>query len=838
MTRHAGDTFPIVALGASAGGLEALEAFFRNLPASSGMAYVVIQHLDPDHEDILPKLLQRTTSMPVAQVTQGMQIQLERVYVIAPNTNLSVRNDKLYTLEPDAPHGLRLPIDFFFKSLAEAHQSQAACVILSGMGSDGAQGLRAIKAHGGLVMAQDPAGAKFDSMPRSAIDTGLVDGVAAAKDLPLRIAQHFAANPPASRKVTARSRGPAGSSNANASAFEDICAQLRERTHHDFSLYKKESAYRRIERRMAIHQLPSFANYAQFLRQNPQEVDLLSKEMLIGITSFFRDPDAWACLQEQVIPDLLASLPARASSRAWVAGCSTGEEAYSLAIVLREAQEKLPRGQHRSVKIFATDIDHEAIAKARQGYYPAEIAKDVSAQRLARFFVAEDKGYRVNQELRHMVVFAPQDLIADPPFTHLDILTCRNLLIYFGDELQRKLLPLFHYSLDPGGVLMLGSAESIGEFSELFTPIEATMRLFRRSNAPMRSNGFGPPSGRTSAANLMNSANLANSVPEVRQDTQLTGAATLQVMAEHLLVQQFSPAAALVTGAGDILYTTERTGKYLEPAAGKANWNIHAMAREGLRQKLTEALDETLRTGRRVVQRNVPVDTAPSSPVVDLSVERIAEPEALRGMVIVVFNDVVSGGQQHEEQHDRHHDSPGSQGLLGAANDELQTLNEELTTSKEEMQSLNEELQTLNVELQRKVDELSTANNDMKHLLNSTDLATVFLDSALKVRRFTSLATQLFKLIPGDVGRPLSDVVTELVYPELLHDAATVMRTQKISDREVITLDKRWFQVKVMPYHTLDNVIDGVVMTFNDIGAAKHLEAELRSVCEDAKEVA
>jgi chemotaxis methyl-accepting protein methylase/flagellar motility protein MotE (MotC chaperone) len=838
MTRHAGDTFPIVALGASAGGLEALETFFRNLTAASGMAYVVIQHLDPDHEHILTELLQRTTSMPVAQVIDGVQVQRNCVYVIPPNRSLSLLNGRLRLVEPATPHGLHLPIDFFFKSLAEARLGQAACVILSGMGADGAQGLRAIHAHGGLVMAQVPASAKFDSMPRSAIDTGLVDGVATAKDLPLRIAEHFATSPPASRKVTTREHAPAVDDDTNASAFKQICAQLRERTQHDFSRYKKESAYRRIERRMAIHHLPGFADYAQFLRHNPQEVDLLSKEMLIGITSFFRDPATWACLQEKVIPELLAALPLGATSRAWVAGCSTGEEPYSLAIVLSEAQEHLPPGQRRSIKIFATDIDHDAITKARRGEYPAGIAKDVSAQRLERFFVAEAGGYRVNQELRDMVVFAPQDLITDPPFTHLDILTCRNLLIYFGDELQRKLLPLFHYCLEPAGVLMLGNAESIGGFSELFTPIEATMRLFRRSNAPMRSNGFGPPSGRTSAANLMNSANLANSVPEVRHDTQLTGAATLQVMAEHLLVQQFSPAAALVTGAGDILYTTERTGKYLEPAAGKANWNIHAMAREGLRHKLTEALDETLRTGRRVVQRNVPVDTAPSSPVVDLSVERIAEPEALRGMVIVVFNDVVSGGQQHEEQHDRHHDSPGSQGLLSAANDELQTLNEELTTSKEEMQSLNEELQTLNVELQRKVDELSTANNDMKHLLNSTDLATVFLDSALKVRRFTSLATQLFKLIPGDVGRPLSDVVTELVYPELLHDAATVMRTQKISDREVVTLDKRWFQVKVMPYHTLDNVIDGVVMTFNDIGAAKHLEAELRSVCDDAKEVA
>jgi two-component system CheB/CheR fusion protein len=844
-------SFPIVAIGASAGGLEALEHFFAHVPVGSGMAFVVIQHLDPTQKGMMPELLQRTTRMPVAQARNRMKVRPDSVYVIPPNKDLSIVHDSLFLLDPVAPRGLRLPIDFFFRALADDRREKAVGVILSGMGSDGTLGLRAIKERGGLGLAQDPATARFDSMPRSAIDAGLADIVAGANELPLRIADTLSH---ARRPAFPQTQGEAAPETAaQKSAFERICSVLREHTTHDFSLYKKSTLYRRIERRMAIHQIELIADYVHYLRNTPQEVDLLFKELLIGVTRFFRDPASWACLQDEALPELFAAYPSGGALRAWVAGCSTGEEAYSLAIAFREVQQRVKPGGRHSLQIFATDLDQDAITQARQGTYPANIAADVSPERLKRFFVdlGDGAGYRVGKEIREMVVFAPHNVIMDPPFTKLDILTCRNLLIYFGATLQNKLLPLFHYSLNPNGILMLGSAESIGASTHLFTPLESKARLFLRAASPLQSAALEFPTRYFPFKN------------ESRMDaTNPPATASLQTLADQLLLQQFSPAAVLVNAAGDLIYISGRTGKYLEPAAGKVNWNIHAMARAGLRHELALALPKAMRTGERVVFRNLPVGDDPANlQLVDLTVSPIEEPAALRGMVMVLFSDVAAGQlppsvsigkrsprrsqreteleqllartQQEnrtlrEEMQTSQEETKSTNEELQSTNEELQSSNEELTTSKEEMQSLNEELQTVNLELQSKVDELSSANNDMKNLLNSTDMATVFLDNALHVRRFTTQATRLFKLIPGDIGRPLSDIVTDLVYQELSDDAEEVLRSLAFSDREVITNDGRWFQVKIMPYRTLENVIDGVVITFNDISRAKHLEAELR----------
>ena len=850
--------FPIVAIGASAGGLEALELFLAQVPAGSGMAFVVIQHLDPTQKGMMPELLQRATQMPVAQARNRMKIKPDCVYVIPPNSDLSILRDSLYLLEPVAPRGLRLPIDFFFRALADDRREHAIGVILSGMGSDGTLGMRAIKEHGGLVLVQDPASAKFDSMPRSVIDAGLADIVAAAEELPLRIGETLRYSP----RTSLGSLVAEPETAAQKSAFDKVCILLRERTSHDFSLYKKSTVYRRIERRMAIHQIVRIADYVRYLRENPQEVDLLFKELLIGVTSFFRDPASWAYLQEQALPALFAAYPAGTTLRAWVAGCSTGEEAYSLAIAFREVQQRMKPSGRYSLQIFATDLDPDAIEKARQGRYPANIAADVSDERLKRFFVEEgegrDGGYRVGKDIREMVVFAPHNLIMDPPFTKLDILTCRNLLIYLGAELQKKLLPLFHYTIKPGGILMLGSAESIGNFTDLFEPIEAKARLFRRCSSPPRAFELEFPTRHFSTKTEL----LMDAKPE-------PATINLQNLADQLLLQQFSPAAVLVTATGDLVYISGRTGKYLEPAAGKVNWNIHAMAREGLRHELALALPRALRSGERVVCRNLSVANNGSTQVVDMTVQPIDEPVALRGMAMVLFADVattppvldVPAGKAaprrsqreaeldqemqrarqevqtlREEMQTSQEELKSANEELQSTNEELQSTNEELTTSKEEMQSLNEELQTVNIELQSKVDELSTANNDMKNLLNSTDMATIFLDAALHVRRFTTQATRLFKFIPGDVGRPLSDIVTDLKYPELLTDAEEVLRTLVFSDREISTGDGRWYQVKIMPYRTLENVIDGVVITFNDIGRAKRLEAQLRGDVDKAKE--
>jgi len=837
--------FPIVAIGASAGGLEALAQFLGHVPVGCGMAFVIIQHLDPDHKGMMPELLQRTTLMPVVQAKNRIKVRPDCVYVIPPNADLSILHDSLYLLEPIAPRGLRLPIDFFFRALADDRQEQAIGVILSGMGSDGTLGVRAIKERGGLVLAQDPLTAKFDSMPKSIIDAGLAEIIAAAEKLPQRIIDTLHLQKPAKLVVSDLE------SVDQKSAFDKICILLRERTGHDFSFYKKTTVYRRIERRMAIHQLDRIADYVHHLRENPQELDLLFKELLIGVTNFFRDPATWAYLQEKTLPDLLAATPPGTTLRAWVAGCSSGEEAYSLAIIFRELQEQRKPHDRCSLQIFATDLDPDAIEKARRALYPANIAIDVSEARLKRFFVEDGGSFRVAKEIREMVVFAPQNIIMDPPFTKLDMLTCRNLLIYLGAELQKKLLPLFHYSLKPGGILMLGSAESIGNFTDLFEPLESKARLFKRSNSLLHPDELEFPTRHfpTKAALPMEPK------PE-------TSTANLQTLADQLLLQKFSPAAVLVTASGDLVYINGRTGKYLEPAAGKVNWNIHAMARDDLRQEISLALPRALRSGESVVSSNLRVGHNGGSQLVDLTIFPIQEPAPLRGMAMLVITDVatptevatetgkrsprraqrelelekaLAQAQQEvqrlrEEMQTSQEEVKSASEELQSTNEELQSTNEELTTSKEEMQSLNEELQTVNVELQSKVDELSSANNDMKNLLNSTDIATIFLDNALHVRRFTTQATRLFKLIPGDIGRPLSDIVTNLTYPNLEIDAEQVLSTLAFSDREIDTTDGRWFQVKIMPYRTLENVIDGVVMTFNDISRAKILEKELRAV--------
>jgi two-component system CheB/CheR fusion protein len=847
--RPPGRDFPIVAIGASAGGLEALEQFLGHVPPASGMAFVVIQHLDPDRKDMLSELLQRATPMPVMPARNRLKVRPDTVYVIPPNTDISILHGSLYLLDPVAPRGLRLPIDFFFHALAEDRRELAIGVILSGMGCDGTLGLRSIKEAGGLALVQEPASARYDSMPRSAIGAGLADIVARADELPLRIADTLRHLRP-----VRLGQPPAGESAEQKSAFDKVCILLRARTGHDFSLYKKTTVYRRVERRMAIHQIERIGDYVRHLRENPQEIDLLFRELLIGVTSFFRDPATWDYLQQQVLPELLADRPESGMLRAWVAGCSTGEEAYTLAMVFREAMDALPAPTRHTLQIFATDLDPDAIEKARRGIYPANIAADVSPERLQRFFIDEGNGFRVGKEIREMVVFAPQDLIMDPPFTKLDMLSCRNLLIYLGAELQKRVLPLFHYSLKPGGVLLLGSAESIGSFTDLFVPLEGKARLFRRNDSPPRSTTLEFP--------IRDFANQAEPSMDSKPEAVT---ANLQHLADDLLLQQFAPAAVLVTATGDLVYISGRTGKYLEPAAGKVNWNIHAMARDGLRQELAIALPKALRSGERVVCHKLAIGSNGSTQLVDLTVQPISEPAALRGMLMLVFADLATppklpgkrgarrsereseleqalllkhqeGQSLREEMQSSHEELKSANEELQSTNEELQSANEELTTSKEEMQSLNEELQTVNVELQSKVDELSTANNDMKNLLNSTDIATVFLDSALHVRRFTTQATRLFKLIPGDLGRPLSDIVTDLDYPGLLDEAARVLNTLIFAEREAATADGRWFLVRIMPYRTLENVIDGVVITFNDISRAKQLEAELRALGRPAME--
>ena len=839
-------SFPVIGIGASAGGLEAIDIFLKNVPSPSGMAFVIVQHLDPTHKGIMVELLQRVTSMPVMQVTDRLKIESDHVYVIPPNQDMTILHGVLHLLDMVKPRGLRLPIDFFFRSLADDLQEHSIGVILSGMGSDGTLGLRSIKEKGGGVFVQSPASSKFDGMPRSAIDEGLADVVAPVEELPAKIIAYL-------RHIPIISKPPITLEDRTLSALEKVVILLRTHTGHDFSLYKKNTIYRRIERRMGIHQIEKITDYVRFLQENPHETELLFKELLIGVTSYFRDPLAWEALKTLAIPAIIASHPAGGVLRAWVAGCSTGEEAYSLAIIFREVLASVKPAGNFKLQIFATDLDKDAIDKARSGIYQPNITADVSSERLQRYFEKDDRGYRITREIRESIVFAPQNVIMDPPFTKLDILVCRNLLIYMEQELQKKLLPLFHYSLNPGGILFLGSAETIGSNTHLFEPLDSKTRLFRQLHQGVRAEPIDFPSS------------FAHTVLKAKDSSELLKASTISDMniksiTDQYLLQYFSPAAVLTNDKGDIIYISGRTGKYLEPSAGKANMNVIAMAREGLRYDLNVLLGNVIRQEGELSKKGLIVGTNGGTQIVDVTVKLLDKPAALKGLVMIVFSDVAKRERAsaahgavsddlssrrvgslidelkqakdeivtiREEMQTSQEELKSTNEEMQSANEEMQSTNEELTTSKEEMQSLNEELQTVNQELQSKVSDLSQANNDMKNLLNSTDIATLFLDDELNIRRFTTRTATIIKLIPSDIGRPITDIVTDLHYPDLADDARQVLHTLVFSEKQVSATDGRWFMVKIMPYRTQENRIVGLVITFHDITVSKKMERSL-----------
>ena len=840
--------FPIIGIGSSAGGLEALELFLKNVPSESGMAFVIVQHLDPTHKGMMVELLQRITAMPVVEVTDRIIVKPDNVYVIPPNHNMSILHGVLHLLDMVMPRGLRLPIDFFFRSMAVDLQENAIGVILSGMGSDGTLGLRAIKEQGGVVFVQDPTSAKFDGMPRSAIDHGLADVIAPVEELPQKIQAYLNHFPHIITRHTVVIE------ESTQSALEKIVILLRIHTGHDFSLYKKSTMYRRIERRMGIQQIHKITDYVRFLQDNPHETELLFKELLIGVTSFFRDPQSWESLKRMVIPSIIAAKASGSVVRAWVAGCSTGEEAYSLAMVFLEVITSLKPAGNLKMQIFATDLDKDAIEKARRGVYLSNITADVSPGRLQLFFEQDNQRYRIKREIRETIVFASHNVAMDPPFTKVDIIVCRNLLIYMEQELQKKILSLFHYSLNPGGVLFLGSAESVGNVNHLFETIDNKMRLFRKIHQSLRTASIHFPTL------LPYPIQKTSETPELQLKSTFSEH-NMKSIIDNLLLQDYAPATLLTNDKGDIIYISGRTGKYLEPAAGKANMNVIAMAREGLRYELNSLLSSVVQKKGELTKKGLIVGTNGGRQFVDVTVKLLETPESLKGMVLFVFRDIAketklkAGHPQSskkeygsttaslqeeliqakdenvailEEMQTSEEELKSANEELQSANEELQSTNEELTTSKEEMQSLNEELQTVNQELQTKVSDLSTASNDMKNLLNSTDIATLFLDDELNIRRFTTRTASFIKLIASDVGRPVTDIVTDLDYPDLIEDAHQVLHTLVFTEKQISATNGRWFLVKIMPYRTQDNRIIGLVITFEDITVAKQLEHTLR----------
>ena len=838
--------FPVVGLGASAGGLEALEAFFKAMPTNSGAAFVVVAHLDPTHISLMPELLQKHTQMPVAQITDGTRVKPDHVYIIPPNRDLSMLSGTLQLLEMVHQRGANLPIDHFFRALAQDQGSNAIGIILSGTGSDGSIGIKAIKAELGMAMAQSEASAKYDGMPRCAIATGVIDYILPPEQMPKQLLAYLEHS---AHRVPAELTGRGGKM---PDALQKIFVILRARSNHDFSLYKQNTICRRIERRMNVHQLDDINDYVRFLQESDKEAAILFNELLIGVTNFFRDADAFASLSNALM-EMLQSRPADYTVRVWVAGCSSGEEAYSVAMLLIECMESLKR--HFSVQIFATDIDDNAIATARGGLYPASILADVSEERLRRFFIREEDGqYRIRKNVREMLVFAPQNLIKDPPFTKLDLLCCRNLLIYLGPELQQKLLPLFHYSLKDDGILFLGSSETIGQHTDCFRPLDKKWKIFhavRSLTLPRQPLVFPVlPPGHAEAKEA--------AMPDSIQQLEETSAFQ---MVEAILQQSDAPPCVIINEACNILYVYGKTGRFLEPAEGKVSVNLLEMVRPGLKKELTEAIHKVALHKQAVSCKGISVQYNSSGLVIDLLVKPILESSVMRGMLMVVF-DEVSGTEGKlqpkrraisnrparsaaELEEELHHTRENLQTTieeletsneelkstneeLQSTNEELQSTNEELETSKEELQSLNEEAATVNAELQSRIDELSNANDDMKNLLDSTDIATVFLDSDLRIRRFTPRVTDIIPLAAADAGRPVSHFSTTLIDIDLVGDARAVLEDLIVREKEAVSKDGKVFLIRLRPYRTVANVIDGVVITLTDISERKQMEETLQ----------
>jgi len=839
------DNFPIVAIGASAGGLEALEQFFENVPLDAGMAFIVIQHLDPTQIGFMPELLQRYTAMKVAQVTDRMRVMPNCVYVIPPNKSMSILNSTLYLFDPVELRGHRLPIDYFFRSLAQDRPETSVGIILSGMGSDGSLGIKSIKEQNGTVLVQDPLDAKFDSMPRSAIAAVNADIIAPANVLAVKLIDFL--------KYIPQERNLPKVEKIIKSNLDKIIILLREQSGHDFSMYKKNTLFRRIERRKGVHQIDQLDKYVRFLQENPHEVEILFKELLIGVTSFFRDASVWGKLMDDLLPEMMVNALDGTVMRAWIPGCSTGEEAYSLAIIFKETLEKLNIKKNLTLQIFASDLDGDAIDIARKGLYPQNIVSDVTPERIQRFFTEESGCYRVCNAIRELVVFAPQNVIKDPPFTKLDILSCRNMLIYIEPELQRKIIALFHYSLNPGGLMILGTAESLGNLHNGFEEIDGRLKLFKRNILSMSSELIDFPS----------SFHRPKARYKEKEDG-LKSFENIQTIADQILLQHFAPPSVLVNGKGDILYITGQIGNYVRLVAGKANLNIHALASDGLRQELPSAFRKVLQSYEPFTLQNIKITANTTTVTANITFKQIESPESVKGLIMLVFNEIPvteTAAKRHkddkgtakgrnkemefelqrsykdlqstrEEMQSSQEELKSTNEELQSTNEELQSTNEELTTSKEEMQSLNEELQTVNAELQTRVADFMQASNDMKNLLNSTEIATLFLDRELNIRRFTVSTTSVFKLRNADVGRPFTDLVSDLQYPDMDRHARQVIRTLTTIENPTATSDGRWYNVRIMPYRTLDDRIDGLVITFTDITASKKLETELKQANE------
>lgn len=837
--------FPVVGVGASAGGLDAFKRFLSAVPADSGVAYVLVQHLDPNHESLMAELLARHAAVPVVEAGDGMAIEPNHAYMIPPNKFLRIADHGLFLDEPTHRRGMRMPIDYFFRSLAEARAEAAICVILSGTGTDGSLGLKEIKAAGGMAMVEKPETAEYDGMPRAALSTGMVDFVLPIGEMP-GVLLDYLKHP----YLRTQSKGT-GISQSEPDTFRAILNLLRAHTDYDFRCYKPGTLDRRIHRRMSLRHIQHSADYLDLLRQDGDELRLLFKDLLIGVTRFFRDPEVWEALRHDVIAPMIEAKKHEEPIRAWVVGCATGEEAYSLAMTLSEEADS--QKKRVPIQIYATDLDPDAIETARAGWYPASIVSDVSPQRLSRFFIEDKDGYRAGKLLRESVVFATQNVIGDPPFSRLDLISCRNLLIYLETRVQSRLMELYHFALREGGYLFLGTSESVGESGKHFAPVSKTYRIYRRTGTLKPGQGsfpIVPGHGEQRGARLRH-----------RPTIETTEGARAET-AKRILLEQFAPASVLVNRKFEVQYFHGPVRDYLDYPTGEPEVELPNLAMEGMKAKVRSTLARALHDNdvaedvARSVKRNG------GRVAVRILVRPIAHQGEDGPLLLVSFRDEPQG-RSEEKKHRRkptsdeeastiqqlefelqatredlqstieevetsNEELKASNEEVMSMNEELQSANEELETSREELQSLNEELTTVNNQLQDKVQELEDTNNDLTNLLDSTEIATLFLDTTLKIRRFTPAAGELLHVIDGDVGRPIDDLAPRLNDPELIVDAQRVLRHLQPLEAEVTHESGRAFLRRVLPYRTSDNKIDGVVVTFADVTPLRRAAQQLK----------
>ena len=815
--------FVIAALGASAGGLEALEDFFKHTPANSGIAFIVVQHLAPDYKSSLAELLGRQTEMPVEQARDNVKVGPNRVYIIPPNATLTLEEGKLRVKRPETPRGQRMPIDALFRSLAQDRGEDAVCIMLSGTGSDGTVGLTAIKENGGMAMAQSIETAKYDTILRSAIATGLVDHILPVEEMPAKLvayAAHLSSLDGKSDKTGAQL----------GEHMNKVYNLLRRRVGHDFSGYKESTIERRLHRRMKALQMETVDQYLDVLERDPNEIDRLFKEFLIGVTEFFRDPEAFAGLAREVIPKLFENKTSGDDVRACVVGCATGEEAYSISILLCEYVSTLR--ERPKIQVFATDIDPRGLEVARRGVYSAGIAKEVSPERLNRFFIKQDHFYRVKRELRDLCIFSQHSFLKDPPLSRQDLISCRNMMIYLGPDLQDRIVPLFHYALRRGGYLFLGPSESVASHRGLFRTVDKKLRIFQREEVLPPVRVHFPPDDIGRFQTPLGTPALIRKQPNVPKRL------------ETVILQRYTSACAVVREDGEAVYFAGRISRYLEHSPGSPDNNLLNIVREGLRIPLRTALHRAVTVREPVEERQISVQTNGSVSDVDLRVEPLVEfPEKL---YVVVLSPVAPFPRDHQDKAESRasnveatieylesemrssqeyaqamfEELESSNEELKSANEEYQSANEELETSKEELQSYNEELQTLNAELSRKNAELDNAASDLQNLLDSTELATVFLDLNLRIKKFTPMAASVFRLIGGDVGRPITDLASMLSSSSQVdfeNDMRAVLKSLSSITRQVTAAGGRHFQMRIMPYRTTHNVIAGLVVTFTDV---------------------